>query len=74
MPIPDDIKEPSDVMLKGLIVTQDFLRKDYENVLTLLRLHEQELALLWLLFFGILGVTIYRGHKIEQTLKELYNG
>jgi len=69
----DDLKEPQDLQLKGLVITQEFLRQDYENVLKLLRLHEQELALLWLLMFGILGVTIYRGHRIEQTLKEIYD-
>lgn len=69
----DDIKEPADLQLKGLVITQEYLRQDYENVLKLLRLHEQELALLWLLSFGIIGATIYRGRKIRQTLKELYD-
>jgi hypothetical protein len=73
MPTPDPILEPADLQLKGLIITQEFLRQDYENVLRLLRLHEQELALLWLLSFGIIGVAIYRGRKIQQTLKELYD-
>ena len=75
MPTPKDTlpTEPPDLQLKGLILTQEFLRQDYDNVLKLLRLHEQELLLLWLAFFGILGVTVYHRHKIEQTLKEIYN-
>lgn len=73
MPTPDGVKEPTDLKLAGLVVTQEFLRQDYDNVLKLLRLHEQELVLLWLLFFGIVGVTIYRGHKIEKMLKEFYD-
>ena len=68
----DELKEPTDLQLKSIAITNEYLRRDYEDVLKLLRLHEQELVLLWLLFFGIMGVTIYRGHKIEQTLKELY--
>lgn len=69
----DDIKEPLELKVNGLVITQDFLRNDYENVLRLLRLHEQELALIWLLMFAIIGASIYRGHRIEQTLKELYD-
>jgi hypothetical protein len=67
----DDIKEPADLQLKGLVITQEYLRRDYENVLALLKLHEQELMLLWLLSFGIIGVSIYRGRKFEKALKEL---
>lgn len=68
----DELKEPTDLQLKTIAITNEFLRQDYEAVLKLLRLHEQELVLMWLLFFGVTGVVIYRGHRIEQTLKELY--
>ena len=74
MPIPNPpIIEPPVLQLRGLIVTQEYLRRDYEDILNLLRLHEQELILLWLLFFGTLGVTIYRGRRIEKSLKEFYD-
>jgi hypothetical protein len=73
MPTPDNIEEPTDVKLKGIEVTNEFLRRDYEEVLKLLRLHEQELALIWLLNCAIIVAMIYRGRKIEQTLKELYD-
>lgn len=72
MPTPNTIPEPTDLKLNGLVITQEFLRQDYENVLRLLRLHEQELVLLWLLMFGILGASIYHGHKVRQNLKEIY--
>lgn len=68
----DDLIEPVDLQVKGVMVTHEYLRKDYQEVLKLLRLHEQELALLWLLCFGIITVAIYRGHRIERTLKEIY--
>lgn len=69
---PNEIREPVDLQVRGVMVTHEYLRRDYEEVLKLLRLHEQELALLWVLMFAIVGISIYRGHRIEQTLKEIY--
>lgn len=75
MPTPDDniLKEPPELQVKGLMVTQEFLRRDYESVLNLLRIQEQELALLWLLIFATMGVALYRGRRIDKLLKEIYD-
>lgn len=66
--------EPTDLMLKGISITNEALRQDYAQVLNLLRLQEQELVLLWALFFAILGAGVYHGRKTRRVLKELTNG
>lgn len=66
--------EPTDLFLRGMAITNESLRKDYEEVLKLLKLHEQELVLLWVMIFAILGTTAYHNHRTNKILKELFNG
>lgn len=72
--IPSLPAEPSDLMLKGISITNEALRKDYDEVLRMLALQERELVLLWVLFFAILGAGVYHGRKTRKVLKELSNG
>jgi hypothetical protein len=66
--------EPTDLFLKGMEITNEALRRDYDEVLKLLKLHEQELVLLWAMIFGILGSSFYHGYRTNKILKELLNG
>jgi hypothetical protein len=59
---------PSDVEVSLLSVHAEHLQKQQEQILHLLRLHEQELIMVWLLLCGILLVEL---HNL-RVLKERY--
>jgi transcriptional regulator of acetoin/glycerol metabolism len=64
----DDIQLPPDLQLKMMVVHQQHLTEQNQQILKMLYLHDQEMALLWLAFCGMLALVLLkdRNKKKEQ--------
>jgi hypothetical protein len=65
----DELKLPADVDLQLWLTMQEHLVRKYDGIEELLKMHEQELLMLWLGLLGsmvlLLGVAYYAKHSKE---------
>ena len=62
----DDLKLPTDVEINMMVIHQQYLSAQHDLMKQMLVLHENELAVLWLLVTGLFVVVLWDEHKAKD--------